>query len=878
MLIRKYSPLFTSHILLISFCLIWPAWVSAAVGLPVYVKETAGVARQNEVIRSGLPIPRPMNLLDVSNLTLVDDTGAPVPAEFQITARWNAGLANTKAPIQWLLVTFQSSVAANGMAKYTLVTDGSAGPNPVPSTSVKLTRKGDQVIIDTGKAVFKLAGNKNSLFDEIRLANGTNLVSPSTLSAQVNSASTQLSSTLRRISIEHKGPLIAIVVVEGVYDLPAIGGGKVSSALRYIFSADSEVAMVRHAVKWEGDFCTFNGWDTSCDWNKDGVKEPNGLLVNRISDPLKLNLGLPLEATVIGNYDQPELVSSLEPGQTAFISQALRNSNLDALTYSVQAATATQKGLKATGGVLALKGRNGTVAVALNHMHRYEPQALRLAIKPTVTANSIYGTATMEVDIADDKMWLGQRQGMFAHFAVGAFDIPPSRDSLNRVVWAALNHPLHALPTPYWLGTPDRPTQTAWPASYDNVVPKVLNTTLNKINEQGLSGLMTFGLYPRYWGSSSNSQEVSCLSASADPTLGTTWDNAYWCATWTDYHNTTSVVSKWVLRSGDPNWLDEIAFPAAERSLFTQIMQCSPDDKWSYCGQSPAGYGGYRNDFNSSHGYFENLLMYYWLTGDATVVETLQRGANTMRSYMCSKRPAKPCLDTDPDPNNGLTYRVASQWNLVFRFMGLASSDASFLQDWKSNLSRAVTQNYVEAIGNNISYGFWGDKYNGAGTYSTGQLWMVSMYDMKRIYQLAVDTKNAPIGAPAVLPMDILAAWSRTLLDYGAVLSGDGTAKGKWPNALYFTVSGKRIGGSLDEVKPKTTGGDPYLYNSGKSALIAPLSHAGDYTQSAELTKMARDIMVMTQSASLKGGPLSKAQGEYMTSLPEAHEIVWGVE
>ena len=41
-----------------------------------------------------------------------------------------------------------------------------------------------------------------------------------------------------------------------------------------------------------------------------------------------------------------------------------------------------------------------------------------------------------------------------------------------------------------------------------------------------------------------------------------------------------------------------------------------PDDKWFYCGQAPTGYNAYRADFNSSHAYFENLFLYYWLTGD----------------------------------------------------------------------------------------------------------------------------------------------------------------------------------------------------------------------------------------------------------------------
>ena len=69
--------------------------------------------------------------------------------------------------------------------------------------------------------------------------------------------------------------------------------------------------------------------------------------------------------------------------------------------------------------------------------------------------------------------------------------------------------------------------------------------------------------------------------------------------------------------------------PGAVRSLLERIEA----DK--LC-EAFAGYGGYRSDFNSSHAYFENLYLYYWLTGDSTVVETLRRGGESMRRHRCT--------------------------------------------------------------------------------------------------------------------------------------------------------------------------------------------------------------------------------------------------
>jgi len=218
-------------------------------------------------------------------------------------------------------------------------------------------------------------------------------------------------------------------------------------------------------------------------------------------------------------------------------------------------------------------------------------------------------------------------------------------------------------------------------SAYDALVPSVLHTTLQEVDAKGLAGLMTFGLYPRLWANPIYSDELDC--GGNDPTPGEAWDDLYWCATWTDYHSTVAAAPIWAMRSGEVHWLDEIAFPGALRMLHTQMMQCAPGDDWFFCGQAPAGYGGYRTDFNSSHAYFNNLLLYYWLTGDQTVVATLQRGAETMRDYLYPARNPPIC---DPNYANqdiwaGITGRVASQWLSVFRFLGLASHDDSFLYD-----------------------------------------------------------------------------------------------------------------------------------------------------------------------------------------------------
>src|SRR6187549_494538 len=79
--------------------LVRPASASYSVPVPsqllLTVRETAGVARSGEVVRSGVPIPRGLNLRGTGALAVVDPAGKAVPADFQVTARWNAALSDT---------------------------------------------------------------------------------------------------------------------------------------------------------------------------------------------------------------------------------------------------------------------------------------------------------------------------------------------------------------------------------------------------------------------------------------------------------------------------------------------------------------------------------------------------------------------------------------------------------------------------------------------------------------------------------------------------------------------------------------------------------------------------------------------------------------
>lgn len=795
------------------------------------VRETAGVARSGEVLSSGIPLPRSLGVRDTKWLAVVDPSGRPVPADFRLLARWNAGLEDRDAPIQWVLVSFPATVGAKQSAVYSLSVDGTVA-NPPPAAPLTLKQTGDRIVVDTGAAVFSLDGG--TLFDEVRAGDHV-LITGSEMSLATREEAARHSAA-RRVRVEHAGPLSAVVVVEGAYDLPPVGKGGLGSLRRYAFTAGSPTAIVRQAVAWEGNLgCP------GCLTTEDG--KPNGLRLERVRDTLDLSLGDgERTATVLGEFKAAALAG---PGP-AWVRQTQRPDRHARLRFEAAAGTRKAQGSKADGGLLAVSGPSGSVAVALNHLHRYEPQALRLL-----------EDGRLAIDLADGPAWLANHQGMFATFAVSALPPRPERADLDRRVWAPLNRPLRAWPEAAWFAKSDAVGEfPVGPlpkglAAYDKLVRGVLEHTVEQVDAQGIAGLMTFGVFPRYWGGKDDS-DLRCKKGDPSPE---TWDDIFWCGAWTDYHNTLSTVPIWAMRTGEVEWLDELAFPGALRTLHTQVLQCAPDDSWFYCGQAPTGYGAYRVDFNSSHAYFDNLFLYYWLTGDSVVVETLRRGGDNMRRHMCGK---PPCTAADPPDKASFTGRVAGQWLAAFRFLGLASGDPSFLDDWKTGLARAVTHQYVEAERDGKRYGFTGKGRVEEGSYQAGPMWLTGMYDAEGLYRLMRDTGDAPIGDPPIKPSEVLVALARGIAEFEAR---------EWPRHLDVTFRGARRGGQLVEAKSK----DRPLYGPEKSAQVALLVRAGQISGDRELLEAGRSLVDITLAGSMKEqAPLGKLQGQYLTRLHAA--------
>jgi hypothetical protein len=632
--------------------------------------------------------------------------------------------------------------------------------------------------------------------------------------------------------------------------------------------------VVRQSVAWEGDLeCT------GCLATKDG--SPNGVLVEKARDVLAIDLGGPAgTALVVGDFKSPALEKPLPAlpadTRTASVRQLLRPRRSAPLRFETAVGVERRNGSRADGGLLAVSGPAGSVALGLNHMHRYEPQALRLM-----------ADGRLAVDLVDDKAWLANHQGLFATFAVTA--LPGAhrshlRADLDRLLWAPLNHPLHAWPGADWFTASqavDEVPVGPLPkdlAAYDKLIPAVLEKTVRGIDAEGLAGLMTFGLYPRYWGEAGSPGEIDCQNAQ-DATPGEDWDVPFWCGAWTDYHHTVATAAIWSMRSGDVEWLDELAFPGALRQLHTQIMQCAPGDPWFYCGQAPTGYGAYRADFNSSHAYFENLFLYYWLTGDSTVVDVVRRGADSMRRLVCPDRGAAPvtvarppdgppCSATHPpdNPSSMFTGRVAGQWAAAYRFVGLASEDPSFLDDYRSSLARALTQHYTELERGGRRFGFLSEGVvKTGGPQEVGPAWTIGFYDAQNLYRWQLESGDQPLGEPPLPPSRVLAALARGMVELGAV-SPKKAVEVSWPRLFVLTSSGPRLGGTLLKAEPR----DRDLYNPEKYCSVALLLRAGRQSGDPALTEAGREMVKQILGQRGDVLPLGKIQGQTLTRLHAA--------
>lgn len=134
------------------------------------VVERQGVARLGQPVTFGVPLPKG-ELQSARQVRLMCD-GAEIPAQFRATGLWRP-----EGSVRWLLVDFQADIDANARHTYTLEYGNGISARAKPAAAVRIEQSDDVYRVATGAALFCISKRVFDLFQEVRLADETVVVS-----------------------------------------------------------------------------------------------------------------------------------------------------------------------------------------------------------------------------------------------------------------------------------------------------------------------------------------------------------------------------------------------------------------------------------------------------------------------------------------------------------------------------------------------------------------------------------------------------------------------------------------------------------------------------------------------------------------------------
>ncbi|MDD4888727.1 MAG: glycoside hydrolase family 127 protein [Phycisphaerae bacterium] len=207
--------------------------LAADLDVPLTVVEPSGIARTDEPVSGGIPLPVGL-VKDPATLKLVDDKGAEVPAQFSASNRWGADQS-----VMWLLVQAQATVPAKGSVVYHLKSGAAAAKAASP---VKVTDAADAITVETGKIKFTVSKKRFNLIDSASITAGgkdEQVIAPGngggstlTLAADGGVYSSRAEAP-QEVVVEESGPMRATIMVRGLHK-PEGGKGKLPYLYGYV--------------------------------------------------------------------------------------------------------------------------------------------------------------------------------------------------------------------------------------------------------------------------------------------------------------------------------------------------------------------------------------------------------------------------------------------------------------------------------------------------------------------------------------------------------------------------------------------------------------------------------------------------------------------
>ena len=833
---------------IISICLALATRQMPAITL--HVQEDAGVSRSGAYVCNGIPISRALNWTNPAGLCLQTSSGESVPAQIEVLSRW-AGGPDSGQPIQWLLLAFPCSPSASQTLSYNILQQ----QGPLASNALLVTDSPTDLVVNTGSGLFSIPKNRFSLFDNVSLSDGLggwrSPIIGGTGQGLISVPGFPLSTAAppEEVTYEHSGPLRVTVRVSGHYSPAPGSAGQLRYLLRHDFFAGSSGV--------DTDFHFDLPTDLQGEQGYEGFDTNAYLLLNRVSFSLPLSLQ-GASTGFVAAVSSTGYPFALAPGQTAGLSQNLRPAMTSAPSYTLRAAGLTNIGLSATHPLVAAAGDNGGVAASFRLMRLYEPQAL------SVCATSLV------LDVVSTNQWLGPRQGASCRMRLQFIQPGDSFSNAREAVVAQLDHPLLAWPSPgdvaqsrvlgeLWNGLPDTAAQHGF-----QQLQQACSNTLEYVTSRGMHGFMTHGLVPRYYANPLYGDEFG------NPD---TWDGYYLGATFTDYHNTFFNALRLFAMSGDRRLVHELCFPAARRTLSTLIVQGEPIGDFR-TGWGSIGYGGYRQDNNSSHSYFQNLFAYYWLTGDRHVLDVLEQGAS-VRRFFYNRNPDLSLVPPEDPPLvdwEDTTGRMGSQRAAINWFLGHAL-DAGYLDDFRNQVERMAARHIAlltTSSGEECCFLFEQSVRSNPLLAQIQQPWMSALYPLENLWKFYSEYGDIPLSSDAILPSRIINGFERFVWSIAARVppGGDGTASGDMANEFSITWTGLRLGGTYVTNNWVYVDPDSLLYVEGKSVLLGPLFRSSEMSDPGltqwQQARALEDYVLAHPPASTC---LDKITGQFFASL-----------
>ncbi len=399
-----------------------PLQTDSSLVIGLTVSETAGIGREGEMVHNGIPIGRDENIRSIDSLMIRDESGTPVPAQFEVLSRW-AGPLTGDSPIQWLLVTFPATLAAGESRSFTL----EYGENVPASFPLQISGDPTELVVKTGTARFSISREEFSLSRDLAIQGNPIPVQPGQGRLLVEGVGMSAGPP-ETVTIEHEGPLFVTVKVEGHYDTLVKGGVYPRYVARYHFFAGSSTCQFDYSFTWPA---SVNGTASKSGLNFQG--DPNNeLLVERAILSLPLSLPSPWEGYA-GTDTSPGNSAPLSVGKTAEITQFRRADISAPPVYSARVGDSPPwNGGFAERPFVAVRGETGGVGISLRKMKYREPQSLEA------------GTGGFEIRLVNEPQYLGPHMGAVSRVAVSLLTQSEDWEKVRGKTTAALDHPLMA--------------------------------------------------------------------------------------------------------------------------------------------------------------------------------------------------------------------------------------------------------------------------------------------------------------------------------------------------------------------------------------------------------------------------------------------------